>query len=54
LQRSQPATKSALRAGYQTLAVRLPADPAPGIMLHLLDLPAGPAPPPGSAAATRH
>jgi hypothetical protein len=48
-----PATKDALRAGYRTLGARLPKDPAPGICLRLLDLPATPVPPSGSAA-TRH
>ena len=37
-----PASKGALRAAYRTLAVRLPSDPAPALLLRLLDLPASP------------
>jgi hypothetical protein len=54
LSQLSPATKAALRAGYQTIAKRLPSDPAAGEMLRLLDLPAIRLLPAGSAAATRH
>lgn len=54
LSQLSPATKDALRASYQALVVRLPHDPAAAVLLHLLDLPVTPLPPPGSAAATRH